>query len=109
MQEPFQTKMSGIVFAHIYWLLFIATLSAFSWIYFKHPMFKKYVNSSILMVSLIFIVMSAIVYMYPEFFKSTYGVAIIIFELANIFFTNDDYSGRRDQTQRLQQSLVDLH
>lgn len=99
LQEPFQTKMSGIIFAHIYWLLFIATLSAFSWIYFKHPMFKKYLNSSILMVSLIFIVMSAIVYMYPEFFKSTYGVAmgsllliliaIIIFELANIFFRND--------------------
>jgi FtsH-binding integral membrane protein len=53
--------------------------------------------STVLIVALIFIIMSGIVYMYPEFFKSTYGFAmgslllililIIIFELSMYFFS----------------------
>lgn len=99
IQRPFQTKMNDVLLAHLYWFLFILSISAFSWVYFKIPMFSQHLNSAIMMVALIFVVMSAIVYIAPEFFKKTYGVAmstlllvlimIIIFELSMIFFSKN--------------------
>ena len=89
-------KMNDVLLAHLYWFLFILSISAFSWVYFKIPMFSQHLNSAIMMVALIFVVMSAIVYIAPEFFKKTYGVAmstlllvlimIIIFELSMLSF-----------------------
>ena len=98
IQEQFQSSMTNVLLSHLYWFLFLLTISAFTWVYFKLPIFKDYVNNAIWMVAVIFILMSSIVYIYPEFFKSTYGIvmgslllillAIIIFELTMIFTTN---------------------
>lgn len=97
LQNEFQTSLTNVALAHLYWFLFLVTISAFTWVYFKLPIFKDYVNNAIWIVALIFIIMSAIVYIFPNFFKSTYGIAmgsmllillaIIIFELTMIFST----------------------
>lgn len=99
IQSPFQTKMNDVLLSHLYWFLFVLSISAISWVYFKIPMFSQHLNTSIMLVALIFVVMSAIVYISPEFFKKTYGVAmgslllvlimIIIFELSMILFSEN--------------------
>jgi Integral membrane protein, interacts with FtsH len=97
IQPSFQDTMSQVVFSHMFWFLFILTISATFWVFLKAPIYKEYLLSTVLIVALIFIIMSGIVYMYPEFFKSTYGFAmgslllililIIIFELSMYFFS----------------------
>lgn len=100
LQDAFQSTMTNVFLAHFYWFMFILCISGFTWIYFKLPNFRDYVNNAICIVALIFVIMSGIVYMFPDFFKTTYGVvmgslllillAIIIFELTMIF-THKNY------------------
>jgi len=95
-QPNFQSSMSQVIYSHIFWVLFVLSISGTFWIYLKSPIFKDYISSTILIVSLIFAFMSMLVYVNPQFFKDTYSQAmsslliallvIIIFEIFNAFF-----------------------
>tara|TARA_B100001173_G_C16027889_1_gene564952 strand:+ start:3419 stop:4165 length:747 start_codon:yes stop_codon:yes gene_type:complete len=99
IQKDFQKDMSQVLYSHIYYALFVLFISGTFWIYIKSPEFKPYINSTILIVSLIFVFMSMLVYAKPDFFINTYGQAmgglliallsIIVIEIFNIFFTKD--------------------
>lgn len=102
-QKDFQKNMTQVLYSHIYYALFVLFISGTFWVYIKSPEFKPYINSTILIVSLIFVFMSMLVYIYPDFFISTYSramggllialLAIIVIELFNAFFTkNYSYS-----------------
>ena len=99
VQKDFQKDMTQVLYSHIYYALFVLFISGTFWIYVKSPMFKPYINSTILIVSLIFVFMSMLVYTRPDFFISTYSramggllvalLSIIVIELFNIFFTKN--------------------
>jgi FtsH-binding integral membrane protein len=99
LQNDFQKDTTQVVYSHIYYALFVLFISGTFWIYIKSPEFKPYINSTILIVSLIFVFMSMLVYTYPDFFIGTYNQAmsgllialltIIFVELFNIFFTKN--------------------
>ena len=99
MQGRFQTSMNQVIISHVFWILFILFISGTFWIYLKSPIYKEYINSTIVIVSLIFTFMSMLVYINPDFFINTYGRAmagllitlliIIILELYYIFFTKN--------------------
>ena len=99
LQGNFQNNMTQVISSHIFWVLFILSISGTFWIYLKLPVYQDYINSTILIVSLIFIFMSMLVYINPEFFINTYGRAmaglmvtlliIIVLEIYYIFFTKN--------------------
>lgn len=101
LQKDFQKDTNQVIYSHIYFALFVLSISGTFWIYLKHSSFKPYINSTILIVSLIFTFMSMLVYLYPSFFANTYSqittgllmtlLIIIIIELFSFFFTNKYY------------------
>jgi FtsH-binding integral membrane protein len=101
LQKDFQKDTNQVLYSHIYFALFVLSISGTFWIYLKHSSFKPYINSTILIVSLIFTFMSMLVYLYPSFFANTYSqvttgllmtlLIIIIIELFSFFFTNKYY------------------
>lgn len=96
-QPSFQDTMKQVIYSHIFWILFIFSLSGTFWV-FLDDIFKPYLLSTILIVSLIFVFMSALVYIHPQFFKDTYTQAmssliiilliIVVFEIANLIFNS---------------------
>jgi FtsH-binding integral membrane protein len=84
---------------HVFWLLFLFLISSGVYPYFKSLEYKDIIEDSILITSSIFAVMSAIVFMFPDFFDKTYNfmttgllvslLIIIIFELGNAFFNRN--------------------
>ena len=95
LQKDFQKDTNQVLYSHIYFALFVLSISGTFWIYLKHSSFKPYINSTILIVSLIFTFMSMLVYLYPSFFIDTYSRAmgglliallvIIVIELISFF------------------------
>ena len=72
-QKNFQETLGEVVMSHSLWLLFIILISTtFSMYFDKKLPFFKYIVSTALIVTLIFVIMSMIVYLYPSFFISTY-------------------------------------
>jgi FtsH-binding integral membrane protein len=103
IENIYNTK--GFTYHHITWVLFIACISLTLYPYFKSQELYMYVNNAIIMAIMIFIIMSSIVYLKPEFFEKTYSTAIvgllvallavIIVELTMIFMGNYDYKTYR--------------
>jgi len=89
----------GHFYNHIIWVLFLASISTMIFPYFKSQELAGVVDDALLSTSLVFILMSIIVYSYPTFFSKTYSyvmpgliiglLAVIIIALFNIFFTKD--------------------
>ena len=89
----------GHFYNHIIWILFLASISTMIFPYFKSQELAGVVDDALLATSLVFILMSIIVYSYPTFFSKTYSyvmpgliiglLAVIIVALFNIFFTKD--------------------
>ena len=90
---------TNVLTNHILWLLFIMAFSIILVPRVMSDATEKYVDESIYIVSLIFIVMSSIVYIFPSFFSKTFNfmytsllislLVIIILEVMNIFLTSN--------------------
>jgi FtsH-binding integral membrane protein len=86
----------GHILNHILWILFILSISVMIYPAFKDEKTYEHVDNALLSTSIIFILMSAIVYLYPSFFQKTYNfmivgltiglIAIIIVEIISLFF-----------------------
>ena len=86
----------GHILNHILWILFILSISVMLYPVFKDEKTYENVDNALLSTSIIFILMSAIVYIYPSFFQKTYNfmivglmvglIAIIIVEIISLFF-----------------------
>ena len=67
-QNTFQKTMTEVVLSHIYWVLFVLFLSiSMSGFLGAFPT-QNYMNSTIMLVSAIFIIMSSVVYLFSDFF-----------------------------------------
>jgi len=87
---------NGHILNHILWILFILSISVMIYPAFKDEKTYEHVDNALLSTSIIFILMSAIVYLYPSFFQKTYNFmivglmiglfAIIIVEIISLFF-----------------------
>jgi len=102
--QPLFSK-DGYVLNHILWIIFIASISISLYPYFKSKEFSLVIQKALLMTCLIFIFMSIIVILFPDFFKKSYMQAtigllialmvIIITEFILLLtgqYTNDMYS-----------------
>ena len=86
----------GHIVNHFLWILFILSISVMLYPVFKDEKTYENVDNALLSTSIIFILMSAIVYIYPSFFQKTYNfmivglmvglIAIIIVEIISLFF-----------------------
>lgn len=89
----------GHFYNHFIWILFIASISIMIYPYFKARELINIVDDALLSTALVFILMSIIVYIKPEFFSGTYNYvvpgliiglfSIIIVSIFNIFFVKD--------------------
>ncbi len=96
---------SGFIYHHVTWGSFIACISLLMYPYFKSKELYLHVNNAIIMAIMIFLIMSFVVYLKPEFFEKTYStaivgllvalIAVIIVELSMIFMGNYDYKTYR--------------
>ena len=96
---------TGFTYQHATWVSFIACISLILYPYFKSKELYMYVNNAIIMTIMIFIIMSTIVYLKPEFFEKTFStaivgllvalIAVIIVELTMLFLGNYDYKTYR--------------
>ena len=96
---------SGFTYHHATWGSFIACISLIMYPYFKSKELYLHVNNAIIMAIMIFLIMSFVVYLKPEFFEKTYStaivgllvalIAVIIVELTMIFLGNYDYKTYR--------------
>ena len=87
---------NGHILNHVLWILFIMTISIMLYPIFKDEKTYEYVDNAFLSTSIIFILMSAVVYIYPSFFRKTYNfmivglmiglIAIILIEIISFFF-----------------------
>ncbi len=85
----------GFLLNHTLWIIFLSTLSFILYPIFKSIQYSKFIGYAAYMTTMVFAIMSIIVYIFPKFFQNTYGVAmitllislitIIIFELMLIF------------------------
>ena len=97
-QNTFQKTMTEVVLSHIYWVLFVLFLSISMAGFLGAFPTQNYMNSTIMLVSAIFVMMSSIVYLFPDFFMESYNFAmlgllialicIIIIELFSLLFAN---------------------
>lgn len=60
---------NGHILNHVLWILFIMTISVMLYPIFKDEKTYEHVDNAFLSTSVIFILMSAVVYIYPSFFK----------------------------------------
>ena len=85
----------GFLLNHILWVVFLSTLSLLMYPFFKSFQYSNLIGYAVYMTSIVFGLMSIIVYLFPTFFKETYKTAmmalliglisIIIFEIILIF------------------------
>ena len=97
-QNTFQKTMTEVVLSHIYWVLFVLFLSISMAGFLGAFPTQNYMNSTIMLVSAIFVMMSSVVYLFPDFFMESYNFAmlgllialicIIIIELFSLLFAN---------------------
>ena len=81
--QPLFSKR-GYLFNHSIWLLFLASISVTLYPYFKSKEYSIDLQRVLLMVVIIFLFMSGLVFIIPEFLKSTYNIAITGFLIALI-------------------------
>ena len=96
---------TGFTYQHATWGAFIACISLILYPYFKSKELYIYVNNAIIMTIIIFLIMSFVVYLKPEFFEKTFStaivgllvalIAVIIVELTMLFLGNYDYKTYR--------------
>jgi FtsH-binding integral membrane protein len=89
----------GHIVNHLLWILFILSISVMIYPSLKNEKTSENVDNALLSTSIIFILMSAIVYIYPSFFQKTYNfmivglmvglIAIIIVELISYFLISN--------------------
>lgn len=95
----------GHVYNHIVWILFVASISVMIYPYFKSMELASIIDDALLSTALVFILMSIIVFMKPEFFAGTYNyvmpgliiglLSVIIVSIFNIFVTKDTESYKK--------------
>ena len=100
LQRTFQESMNEVYFSHLYWFLFIISISIVMYIFLRSLPTYKYINSTIMIVAVIFVVMSSFVYLNPSFFEKTYNfmtlallialISIIVIELSVMFFASKE-------------------
>ena len=96
---------TGFIYQHATWVSFIACISLIMYPYYKSKELYMYVNNAIIMTIIIFLIMSFVVYLKPEFFEKTFStaivgllvalIAVIIVELTMLFLGNYDYKTYR--------------
>jgi hypothetical protein len=96
---------SGFTYQHATWGSFIACISLIMYPYFKSKELYLHVNNAIIMAIMIFLIMSFVVYLKPEFFEKTFStaivgllvalIAVIIVELTMLFMGNYNYKTYR--------------
>lgn len=96
----------NIILNHIIWLFLIIGFSIMIYPMINLPQYKPFINRTIMIVSCIFFFMTLVVYLFPKFFESTYGIlgvglfvsllSIIIIELIYLIYRSvalkKDYS-----------------
>lgn len=82
MQDIFSKE--GFLLNHALWIIFISTLSLSTFPFFKSIEFSEYIGNAIYMTSVVFFLMSLMVYIFPGFFEKTYKIAIIALLIALI-------------------------
>ena len=97
-QKTFQKTMTEVVLSHIYWVLFVLFLSISMSGFLGALPTQNYMNSTIMLVSAIFVMMSSVVYLFPDFFMESYNfvmlgllialICIIFIELFSLLFAN---------------------
>ena len=81
--QPLFSKR-GYLFNHSIWLLFLLSISLSLYPYFKSKEHSLELQRVLVMVIIIFLLMSGLVFIIPEFLKSTYNIAITGFLIALI-------------------------
>ena len=95
----------GHIYNHIVWILFVASISVTIYPYFKSMELASIIDDALLSTALVFIFMSIIVFMKPEFFAGTYNyvmpglmiglLSVIVVSIFNIFVTKDTESYKK--------------
>ena len=67
----------GFLMNHVLWFVFLGTLSLLTYPFFKSIEYSHLIGYAIYMTSIVFAVMSAVVYVYPTFFEKTYTTAMM--------------------------------
>jgi hypothetical protein len=74
-RQTYQSSIEDVVFSHLAWIAFIFCISMSFSLYFDVPFFRKQMFDVSMIVSYVFLVMSSIVFLFPDFFASTYNIA----------------------------------
>lgn len=74
----------GFLLNHALWLVFLSTLAFLTYPFFKSYEFSNLIGYAIYMTSMVFIIMSLMVYLFPTFFEKTYQIAMIALIIALI-------------------------
>ncbi len=69
----FRTKQNYLL-NHILWLLLIIGFSMMIYPMSSLPKYKPYINRTIMIVACIFFIMTLMVYIFPKFFETNYGI-----------------------------------
>jgi len=69
--------MKNILLNHFLWILLLIGFSIMMYPIVSSPLYQPYINRTIMIVSLIFLIMTIVTYIYPSFFEKTYGKAMI--------------------------------
>ena len=103
IQDVFSKK--GFLLNHALWLIFLSCLSFLTYPIFKSIEYSNLIGYAIYMTTIVFVMMSIIVYIFPTFFEKTYKTAIvalliglisiILFELILIFTNGYNEFNRR--------------
>lgn len=72
----------GFLTNHIIWLIFLASISIILYPYFKSIEFSVVLQRVLLMTCIIFLIMSSLVFVIPDFLRKTYYKALIGFLIA---------------------------
>ena len=93
LQDIFSKE--GFLLNHVLWVIFLSTLALLLYPFFKSLQYSHLIGYAGYMTTIVFAIMSVIVYIYPNYFQKTYTIAmmallialisIIIFELILIF------------------------
>ena len=81
--QPLFSK-EGFIKNHIIWLVFLSSISLTLYPYFKSIEYSLVLQRVLLMTSILFLTMSSLVFVIPEFLSKTYGIALMSFLLALI-------------------------
>jgi FtsH-binding integral membrane protein len=82
-RSPLFSK-SGYIMNHGYWLLALASFSIILYPYFKSIEYSEILIPVLFITTLIFLVMSLVVYIFPNFFEKTYKIFMIGFMISLI-------------------------